>query len=246
MPLISRGSLDRFTGVARDPQLLEQGLTGPRSFSVFREVTRAMQPVPLRLARSASPPRIELVDIRLDPDSRVMLRQVSAPDRPVYVLGWWWDLAGGGPVVVPPEPGAAECALKLDGDGIRRLAHPVTLSEPGRPVVGGLVVRVILWQGEQGTDPARVTAEVAEAMRHSTLGGMLGMLASAADTTMATVIAVRQAAAALGPEIAPVLRALCTDYIDFFEGFYPADEAVGDREPHEGFQSALAVRTTVG
>jgi hypothetical protein len=244
MPLISRGSLDGFTAVASDSRTLDQGLTGPHAFSVFREVARELQPVPLTFSQSGSPIQLHITGVRLNPGSRVMLRHVADADRPVYLLVWWWDLAGGGPVVVPLLPNAADWVLTLGGDG-RHLARPLTVVEPGREIVGGLAVRVILWQSEPGTDAGRVTAEVAEAMRHSMLAGMLGILASASGTDMATVIAIRQAAAALGPEIAPVLRALCPDYIDFFEGFYPATDPVQDGESYVGYQSEITVRTTV-
>lgn len=245
MPLISRGSLDHFTAVAKDSAAHDEGLTGPHRFCVFREVTRALQPVPVEFCRSDTPRQLQLTDARLDPGSRVMLRHVADADRPVYVLGWWWDFAGGGPVVVPSEIDSSNWALSLETGGVRHLPKPLVLAEPGREIVAGLVVRVILWQGEPGTDPRRVTAETVEAMRHSTLAGMLGLLGSTADTSVATVIAVRQAAAALGSEIAPVLRALCTDYIDFFEGFYPATDQVRDAEADEGYQSSVTVRVTV-
>ncbi|WP_305787956.1 hypothetical protein [Symbioplanes lichenis] len=244
MPLITRGSLDRFTASATDPAVREQGLDGAHAFSVFREVTRRLQPVRLELARSAGVRSLRLSGLELRPESRVMLRGVADADRPVHLVGWWWDLAGGGPTVVPAPGEAKDWALRLDGDGVRRLSHPVRLADPGRAVTGGLTVRLIPWQAEPGTDPEALVAEVAEAMRHTTLAGALDMLGEASRVTMSTVIAVRQAASALGPEIAPVLRALCRDYIDLFEGFYPAAEPDTAMERHEGYQSVVTLRVS--
>lgn len=221
MPLLSRGAFDRFEATAAGPAADEYGLTGPQPFTVLREVTRALQPVPLTFASAAEPRAVTLTAVRVTPDSRVMLRRIADPDAQLYVLGWSWDLSGEPPHVAPDvaDPDPARWSLPLHGAD-RVLADPLELA-PARPTVGCRAVRVILWQSDKGAEPAAVTAEVGEALRHSRLASVLEMLGAGAPTTMMTAVGVREAAGELGREIAPVLRALCSDYVDFFEGFFP-------------------------
>jgi hypothetical protein len=128
----------------------------------------------------------------------------------------------------------------------RRLGEVELPLVPPRPVVGIMAVRTILWQSDKGADPVTVTGDIREAFRHTRLSSVLDAL-DASPATMMTAVNVREAAGELGREIAPLLRALCTDYVDFFEGFYPAiADATGRMIATErltGYHSQLLVRT---
>jgi hypothetical protein len=248
MPLMSRGGLDLLRATASGPAADEYGLTGPQPFSVLREVTRALQPVPLRHATSHSPLGLTITGLDLTAGSRAMLRRVTDPDVPLHVLGWWWDLSGAAPTVVP-DSAEKEWTIGVSG-GARRLDGAELPLVPARAIVGILAVRVILWQSDRGANPVELTGDVREAFRHTRLASVLETL-SATPATMMTVVNVREAAAELGREIAPVLRALCTDYVDFFEGYYPvtddpADPTNGNAvERFASYHSELRMRTIV-
>jgi hypothetical protein len=243
MPLFSRGGFDQFEATASGPAADEFGLTGPHPFTVLREVTRALQPVPLKFASAAEHRAITLTRLRVTPGSRVMLRRVTDPNAPLHVLSWSWDLSGEPPLVGPlPSADLSKWSVPLHGTD-RVLESPLELV-PSRRTVGCQSVRVILWQSDKGADAATVTGEVREALRHSRLASVLETLAAGTPTTMITAVGVREAAGELGREIAPVLRALCSDYVDFFEGFYPpATDAASHTEDITGFNSELSLRT---
>ncbi|NUT97092.1 MAG: hypothetical protein HOY78_34230 [Saccharothrix sp.] len=244
MPLISSGSYDSFSAIASGPTATEYGLDDVQSFAVLREVTRPLQPVPLTFAATPHPCGLDLAGVRIGARCRVMMRAIEDPAAPLHVLAWWWDLGGGGPHVVGARDAEEEkrWTLELDAGGNRVAAGPIPLVPP-RTLSGGVALRVILWQTP--VPASEVTAAVGEAMRHTKLNGVLDLLGGG-STTMHTVGLVREAAAALGGEIAPVLRGLCTDYLDFFEGLYPT-AALSDTEwTAEGYDSDLRVRGRAG
>jgi hypothetical protein len=239
MPLLSRGSFDRFEATATGPAADDYGLTKPQPFTVLREITRALQPVGLTF-ESAERRAVTLSGLRVTAGADVLLRRVAEDDTPLHVLSWSWDLSGE-PVLVRPAPNAAlEWTVPLSGTE-RRLGDRALELVPARRVVGCQSVRVILWQSDRGASAELVTEEVRAAIRHSRLASALAPLASSQATVMSAV-GVRDAATELGREIAPVLRALCSDYVDLFEGFYPATET-GRADHLTGFHSELTLRT---
>ncbi|GIE99535.1 hypothetical protein [Paractinoplanes rishiriensis] len=194
-----------------------------------------MQPVPVSFPASGDPVEVAIDELTLEPDSRCMVRRVLDPEADVQVLAWCWDLSGRPPVVRPDDPhGGGAWRLALAGPS-RTTKAPLPLWHA--PVVGGLVVRVIVWEGRHPD----LAAEIAEAMRHSALTAALAAVAPPAPTTVMSAMAVRGAAAALGTDIAPVLRALCPDYLDFFEAYLPATAAPGEQQ-HRVLHGGLTIR----
>jgi hypothetical protein len=245
VPLISSGAYDQFSATANGPAAVEYGLDTVQPFAVLREVTRPLQPVPLNFAVTSTPVGLDLADVHLSRQCRVMMRRITDPGLPLHVLAWWWDLGGGGPHVVGARDGAGEerWSLEVDAKGTRSSIADLQLVPP-RELVGGVALRVILWQTTPVIPAAQVTEEVEEAMRHTKLTGVLDLLRGLSGTSMHTVSLVREAAAALGGEIAPVLRGLCTDYLDFYEGLYPVAALTQDEWVVSGFHSGLRIRRT--
>lgn len=245
MPLISSGAYDRFSATAGGPAATEYGLDTVQPFAVLREVTRPLQPVPLTFAATGTPVGLDLTDVHLSRQCHAMMRRTADPELPMHLLAWWWDLGGGGPHVVGARDEAEEklWSLEVDAEGTRS-SHADLRIVPPRELVAGVAVRVILWQTTPAIHAAQVTEEVEEAMRHTKLNGMLDLLRGLSGTSMHTVGLVREAAGALGGEIAPVLRGLCTDYLDFYEGLYPVAELTEDEWAVRGFHSGLRIRRT--
>ncbi|MEV8516971.1 hypothetical protein [Dactylosporangium sp. NPDC051484] len=240
MPLFSQGSFDAFRAVASGPASTHFGATGERSFAALRELTRQVQPVPVTFVRSATPVRLELAALNLPASSHGMLRRVLDPAARIHVLAWCWDLSGRAPAVSPSVDSADPKLWRLDLTDERRSLGDDLVLWPDQPVVAGLCVRIIVWEGEH----AHVPEEISEAMRHSRLTAVLTGLPDAARTTITSAIMAREAAAGLGAEIAPVLRALCPDYVDLFEGFFPASSTPSGAEEisHHGDDAELLVR----
>lgn len=231
---MSRGAFEGFEATATGPAADEYGLTDPQPFTVLREINRALQPVGMKFSATALPRAVTLTGFRMTDRAAVLLRRIADPATPLHVLCWSWDL-GGDPIAV-----TAGWTLPLSGTE-RVLANQELELVPARRVVGCQMVRVILWQSDRGASAEFVTDEVRAALRHSRLANTLATLASA-DTTMMSAVAVREAAGELGREIAPVLRALCSDYLDLLAACYPAADGPTRIERISGFGTDLAVR----
>jgi hypothetical protein len=235
VPLISHGSFDTFTGVTDGPARTEAGVEGPQPFAVLREVTRALQPLPVTFVTTPDPVAAGITGLSLTGGARAMLRGLLDPGADLHVLAWVWDLSGAPPVVLPGED-AKRWRLSLR-DGVRTAADGPLPLWTGRPVVGGLVTRILLWQNGSGP----VAGEVAEAMRHTRLASTLAAVGGTGRTTITSAVMIREAAGALGGELAPVLRALCADYLDLFEGHFPAGAEPGGT--FTGYHSRIGVGT---
>lgn len=242
MPLISHGSLTAFSAIASGAAATDAGLTGVLPCAVLREAARAYQPVPLAFAPSPSPLRLELTELGLAPPVRAMMPRLSDRDAPLHVLAWYWDLSGQSPTVVPVgEIDAKRWQLDLDHAGGRVLAERALTIHPTSTVVGGLAVRILLWQAGPELAPSALVAAISDALHHARLADTLATVAASTRRTVTAVSMVAEAAAALGPEVAPTLRLLCPDYLDFFEGFFPAADLVEGVREFRGYHSGLSL-----
>ncbi len=246
MPLISHGSLASFSAVASGAAA-DAGLAGVLPCAVLREAARSYQPVPLEFAPSQSPLRLAITSLSLAAPVRAMLPRLPERDAPLHVLVWYWDLSGRSPAVVPAgEVDAKRWQLDLDGTGGRFLAEQALTMLPTSTVVGGLAVRVLLWQAGPDLTPVALAGAISDAMRHARLTDTLATVAGSGSRTVTAVSMVAEAAAALGPEVAPTLRLLCPDYLDFFEGFFPAAGLVGGVQAFHGYHSGLSLSWDAG
>ena len=169
------------------------------------------------------------------------MQRVFNPRNEVYVVSVSWDYSGAPPVQYPAyTANPAELMSRLKEGEKREFIGAGLPLFPARRVVGGLSTRVMLWECDQdirrfGTSMAHVS----QAIQSSELTQVLSALAGSNPTT-AVISTVAQAALALTRVIGDLLKTNSDDFVDYFEGFYPASDSWNAAvEPVRGPCSAI-------
>lgn len=118
---------------------------------------------------------------------------------------------------------------------------------PARQVTAGLATRIMLWESDGGArDFGKAMSEVANSIKASKLNNLLSLVSLATGATAATVGLIKDAAIELADAVGKILQANSDDYVDFYEGYYPAGDAwTGGDERHQGHASEITLTRLV-
>ena len=245
MAIIRAGSLDDFSAVvtARERAVLPV-LCGLDRFSVLRETTRSVQPVPIEFERSDSRRGLALKSLKLTEGFEGFLQGLLNPTNEVYFLSWAWDLSGK-PIVQYPGAGATaqDCIIPLGVGKVRELLGAGIVLFPARTITAGLAVRIQLWESDQGArDFGKAMSEVANTIKASDLSNLLELTSMATGVTGTTIALIAEASLELAKAIGKILQANSDDYVDFYEGYFPAaDEWSKGHETYQGYASEITL-----
>lgn len=245
MALIRHGSLDGFSAtVGRQARHAHPALNALRTLAAVREATRAVQPASLEFDVSATPRGLALKSLKLTKGFEGFLQNLFNPENQVYFLAWSWDFSGA-PAVEYPGAGAdgTTCIIPLKVGDLREFLGAGIALFPARKVTAGLATRIMLWESDQDVrDFGKTMSEVANAVKASELNNVLSLVASVAGVTSATVNLAKNAAIELADVIGRILQANSNDYVDFYEGYYPAAGPwVPGEETHRGSASEITL-----
>lgn len=249
MALIQHGSMDDFSASVAAPVLATRPtLGGLRTLANLREATRTIQPVPLAFDVSSAPRGLALKSLKLTQGFDGFLGNIFNSTNEVYFLAWSWDLSGA-PVVEYPgsNANASNCIIPLNVGQTREFLGAGVLLFPARQVTAGLATRIMLWESDQDTrDFGKAMSEVANTIKSSALNNLLSLVSLATGATGATTSLIKDAAIELADAIGKILQANSNDYVDFYEGYYPAADAwaQGD-ERHQGHASEISLTRLV-
>ena len=249
MALIQRGSFESLSGMfAASVRESLPALDYLRTFSSLREATRTIQPAPIEFDVSSNARGIALKSLKLLKGFEGFLQNVFNRTQEVYFLSWSWDLSGA-PVVNYPGASAIPqtCIIPLQAGDVRKfLGAGITLF-PARKVTAGLATRIMIWESDHGArNFGKTMSEIANTVKASKLNNLLSVISLAAGTTTATVSLVKDAAIELSDLIGMILQANSDDYVDFYEGYYPAMEQwEAGVETHQGNASEITLTRLV-
>lgn len=245
MALIQRGSFDTFSARVDQNALLSHPALGAfHTLAAVREATRSVQPATLEFTVSSAARGLALKSLLLSKGFEGILQGLFNPEHKVYFLAWAWDLSGA-PVVEYPgaAASAATCLIPLKVGQLREFMGAGIALFPARKITAGLAIRIMIWESDQDVrDFGKAMSEVASAVKASDLNNILSLVGAMAGATSATVNLVKNAAIELADVIGKILQANSDDYVDFYEGYYPAAEPwlPGD-ERHEGSASGITL-----
>jgi len=249
MAVIQRGSFDALSAtLAPSARVSRPGLATLRTLSALREATRAVQPAPLEFDVSSGPRGFALKSLKLMQGFEGFLQILFDPTNEVYFLAWSWDLSGAPVVTYPGATATAQsCIIPMRAGDVRQFLGAGIALFPAREVTAGLATRIMIWESDQGArDFGKAMSEVANTVKASKLNNLLSVISLAPAVTIATATLVKDAAIELADLIGKILQANSDDYVDFYEGYYPAaEEWVAGDETHQGYASEITLTRLV-
>ncbi|PXX06374.1 hypothetical protein [Mycolicibacterium moriokaense] len=228
MAIITSGSLADFSITPTDGAYKSMAAADEiDSFGVLAEVTRDAPADLFKFDVSAESRGLGLASLRLEKGFQNFLARLFNKTSDIYFLAWCWDMSGA-PATVYPDAAAAPTSvlIPMEAGQVRQFMGAGVLLFPARPVTAGLAVRIQIWESAQGTrDFGKTLSAVADVIQKSKLNSLLTMIGMVTGVATATVALVEQAALELGKAVGDVLQASSDDYVDFYEGYFPAAEA---------------------
>ena len=215
-----------------------------RPAAPLRDLGAGAGPADYKLTQSASKRGLALKNLRLTEGFEGFFRRLFDPTHAVYFVAWGWDFSGIPPFEYPgigASPESVVIPLKV-GKTREFLGAGIPLF-PVRNVSGGLAVRIMLWESDKGDrDFGKKLADVSSAIKTSSLTSVLSAVSLASGVTGATVALAANAALELSSVVGTLLKANGDDYVDLYEGYYPAEQAwtPGD-ESHSGNSSEIVL-----
>ncbi|MFD3928424.1 hypothetical protein [Streptomyces sp. NPDC058614] len=245
MALITNGDFSDFSVEATlEAQGTRAWINQIDSFRTMSQVSRGTPGNSFQFHVSPEPRGLAVASIRLEKGFQNFMERLFNRDSDIYFMAWCWDLSGQ-PVSHYPanaeNPGS--CLIPLSGGELREFIGSGALLFPARPVTAGLAVRIQVWESDQATrDFGKTLAAVSKQIQDSKLNSLLSTIGMVLNVTTATVALVENAALELGQVIGTVLQATSDDYVDFYEGYYPASTLWSPgEEVYQGANSEIAL-----
>jgi hypothetical protein len=243
--LITIGSLTQFSVEPTDAALASvPEADAVNNFGVLAEVTREAPAGVFRFAVSPEGRGLAVASLRLEKGFQNFLARLFHKTSDVYFLAWCWDMSGDPASLYPgavADP--ASGLIPMKGGEIREFIGAGAVLFPARPVTAGLAMRMQIWESAQGSRQfGQTMSTVAQTIQQSKLNAALTLIATATGVATATVALVEQAALELGRVIGDILKASSDDYVDFYEGYFPASESWADGQTaYKGHASEIVL-----
>lgn len=245
MALIKVGSINSFAVNAKEVATRKRAfLRGIRTFAELGEVSRDVPLNSFDLITSEDQRGLAIKGIKLTEGFEGFLLNLFNSTNEVYFVAWAWDLNG---TPINQYPGAnvnpQDVLIPLRVGKVREFIGQGINLFPKRLVKGGIAVRIQLWESDQDVrNFGKAMSDIADAIQKSTLNNLLSLISMATGVTGATITLVKEASIELAKIIGTILQSNGDDYVDFFEGYYAADQNwTAGNETYNGNSSVLTL-----
>lgn len=227
MALIKEGLINNFS--VEKASALPMGppsLSDVKTFAELAEVARKTPQDAFRLMESKETRGVGIKSIQLTESFEGFIGNVFNPTNDLYFVALAYDLSGE-PVFQYPgkdvDPQSVRIPIKV-GKVREFIGEGIDLF-PKRNVVGGIALRIQIWESDQSTrDFGKVMGDIADRVAGSQLTNVLSLISLATGVSGATIELVEKASVELMKVIGGILQANSDDFVDFFEGYYAADQ----------------------
>lgn len=245
MALIKVGSINSFAVTAKKVVETEKSfLDGVKTFADLSEISRDIAPNSFELITSTDQRGIGIKSIKLTSEFESFLGKIFHPTHEVYFVAWAWDLSGK-PVTLYPGLGveAKDVLIPLKVGKVREFIGSGINLFPKRKITGGIAVRINLWESDQGVRTfGEAMSDTAEEIQKSKLNNLISLIQLGTGIGGVSIAMIKEASIELAKIIGTILRCNGDDYVDFFEGYYPADgNWLQSNESYSGNSSELMI-----
>lgn len=246
MALIKIGSINNFAVSANETAIRHKPyLKRIRNFSALNEVSRDIAPNTFDIVTSTDQRGIGLKSITLKNGFEGFLQKFLNPTNEIYFVSWVWDLSGQ-PIIQYPgsKINARDVIIPIKIGAIREFIGQGINLFPKRQVKGGIAIRIQLWESdEKERNFGKAMIDTADAIKKSELNNLLSLVSLTTGVTEASITLIKESSIGLAKIIGTILQSNGNDYVDFFEGYYSADQnwIAGD-ETYEGNASILTFK----
>jgi hypothetical protein len=245
MALIKVGSISNFAVTTKATALKQKPfLKGIKSLAALAEVSRDVPTDSFDFVTSSDMRGVGLKSIQLTEGFEGFLQKFLNQSNEIYFVAWAWDLGG---QKINQYPGAnvnaQDVLIPIKVGKVREFIGQGINLFPKQLVKGGIAVRIQLWESEQNVrNFGKAMSDTADAIKKSELNNLLSLISLATGVTGTTITLIKEASIELAKVIGTILQANGDDYVDFFEGYYAADQNwnCGD-EPYQGNSSILTL-----
>lgn len=181
-------------------------------------------------AVSGEPRGMAIEKITLKKGFEGPLKPLFSRNNQIYMIAYSWDFSGQ-PIEVYPGLGMSPESVMFNiSPGTDKTFGGVGVNLfTKRRVKGGIAVRIQLFESDQSVrDFGRSMEEINKAVNESRLGELLKTGMILAGGPVAAVSLATEAFGELASVISKILIANGNDFVDFFQGYYPADLAWAD------------------
>ena len=245
MAIITSGSLAEFSIKPTDKAFESVPAADEvDNFGVMAELSRGVPADVFQFDVSAEPRGLALARLTLYKGFQNFLERLLQKTSDVYFLAWCWDLSGAAASVYPGAAADPRSVLiPMKGGDVREFMGAGALLFPARPVTAGLAVRIQIWESAEGArNFGKTLSTVADTIQKSKLNSLLTLIAGVAGVATGTVMLVEQAALELAKTVGDVLKASSDDYVDFYEGYFPAAKLwTAEQVVYKGSSSEIAL-----
>ncbi len=245
MALIKVGTLNNFAVTANETAKKQLPcLKGITTFSALNELSRAVSPGSFDLITSKNKRGIGLKSLTLTKGFEGFLQKFLHRTNDIYFIAWVWDLSGQ-PVCQYPGAGAnvQDVIIPVSVGNVREFIGQGINLFPKRNITGGIAIRIQLWESDRKErNFGKVLSDTADAIQKSELNNLLSAVSLLTGVPGATITLIKEASVELAKVIGTILQKNGDDYVDFFEGYYAADQKwVPGAETYQGNASVVTL-----
>ncbi|MGC1851786.1 MAG: hypothetical protein WA687_05035 [Solirubrobacterales bacterium] len=208
------------------------------SFSMLAEAARELPVEDVGFAKSPQPRGLALKRLHMGPGFQSFVKRLFHMSSKVYFLAWGWDLSGekvqgDSPVFLYPGTVSPDDStlIPMKGDQEREFLGEGVLLYPARRITAGLSLRLQIWESQSDMRRFGDTLQkVSDSIGKSELNNVLAGIAALAGVTTATLALAEKAGLELASVIGGILKTTSDDYVDYYEGYFPASTAWEPKE----------------